>query len=160
LIGGGQMKITEHWVPVPDQPGRVWRGRTILAIAAHNTDAQLRYCHGEIKSVWTDMQSAAIVLHGRAECAQAVADRAAATLRALTADENSEVTQPDRDRFYALLDGSVGCCVCGRALGDEVSKLLGIGPNCARRWNVPHSRAAAATRLRLRREILGENDTR
>jgi hypothetical protein len=45
-----------------------------------------------------------------------------------------------------------------RPLRDEVSKLLGIGPDCARQWQVPHSRAAASKRLELRAKILGASE--
>ena len=78
---------------------------------------------------------------------QRIADRVAATFAAIG---------PCEDVFYALLDGSQGCAICGRPLRDEVSKLIGVGPDCARQNNVPHSLAAASRRLEIRRRILGE----
>lgn len=35
------------------------------------------------------------------------------------------------------------CYSCGRALSDEVSKALGIGPDCAAAVGIPHTQAAA-----------------
>jgi hypothetical protein len=77
---------------------------------------------------------------------QEIVNRTAATLRAIDC-------RPDN--FYALLDGSRGCALCSRALKDEISKLVGVGPDCARRNGIPHNHAAASKRLELRRRILG-----
>jgi hypothetical protein len=77
---------------------------------------------------------------------QDIADRTAATLRAI--DSNP-------DNFHALLDGSSGCAFCGRALKDEVSKLIGVGPDCAKQNGTPHTITAANKRLELRRKLLG-----
>jgi hypothetical protein len=157
LIGGGQIKIVEHWVKAydnhPDFP--IWNPRTEIVVAAHGDD-RLRIHRGEIDEISTEMQAGAVLLRGAGEDIQAIADRAAATLRALTENEaDSEVTQPERDRFFALLDGARGCSICRRPLRDEISKLVGVGPDCARQWNIPHSRVAASRRLELRAQILG-----
>ena len=55
----------------------------------------------------------------------------------------------------ALLDRSERCCVCGRALRDHVSMLLGIGPDCAQHMRLPHSLAAADRIAQRRKELLG-----
>jgi hypothetical protein len=78
---------------------------------------------------------------------QDIADRTAATLRAIDGKP---------DNFRALLDGSSGCAFCRRALTDEVSKLIGVGPDCAKQNHIPHNMAAASKRLELRRKLLGE----
>lgn len=41
------------------------------------------------------------------------------------------------------------CCFCNHALDDkdQVSTILGWGPVCARNWNLPHNKAAAAAVL-------------
>ena len=72
---------------------------------------------------------------------QGVADRVAATFQLLTRSEfaDTSVRGPDRDNFMALLDRSAQCCVCGRALRDHVSTLLGLGPDCARQMKLPHN---------------------
>jgi hypothetical protein len=159
LIGGGQIKIIEHWVKTNDPPplDPVWNSHTDLVVAAH-TDDRLRIYRGKLDNICTEMQAGAVLLRGTGEDVQAIADRAAATLRALTAEDEAanSVTPPDRDRFYALLDGARGCSICGRPLRDEVSKLVGVGPDCAHQWRIPHSRAAASKRLQLRTQILGE----
>ena len=77
---------------------------------------------------------------------QEIADRTAATLCAI--DRKLE-------NFYALLDGSNGCAICGRPLRDEISKLVGVGPECASKQNIPHNLRAAEDRLTLRKKLLG-----
>ena len=62
----------------------------------------------------------------------------------------------DADNFYALLDGKTRCAICRHVLRDEVSKLVGVGPDCAQRYGIPHTLAAASKRLELRRTLLGE----
>jgi hypothetical protein len=155
-LGGGQIKIIENWVksnePTPFSP--IWNSHTDIVVAAH-TDDRLRVYRGKLDVVRSEMQAGAVLLRATGAEVQTIADRAAATLRALTANEDSEITPPDRDRFYALLDGARGCSICGRPLRDEVSKLLAIGPDCARQWQIPHSRGAASKRLELRAQILG-----
>jgi hypothetical protein len=155
LIGGGQIRITENWVEscVHELLG-VWNSKINLTISAHVDDgARLQIARGKLyPGDYCEMNASAVVLRG----AQDIADRAAATLRAITVDENGEVTPPDRDRFYALLDSARGCAICRRSLRDEISKLIGVGPDCARQWKIPHSRDAASKRLALRREILGQ----
>jgi Family of unknown function (DUF6011) len=160
LIGGGQIKITEYWTDRPLFVGDTFlprEERTTLTVSAHTAQG-LRVHHGEIDGAVAEMSAYAVLLRGAGEQTQAIAERAALTLRALTAcDESSEeCTHPDRDRFYALLDGATGCSICGRPLRDEVSKLVGVGPDCARQWGIPHSRAAASKRLELRKKMLGE----
>ncbi len=78
---------------------------------------------------------------------QDIADRTAATLRAI--DSNP-------DNFHALLDGSSGCAFCSRALKDEVSKLIGVGPDCAKQNGIPHTTTAANKRLELGASYLGK----
>jgi hypothetical protein len=158
LIGGGQIRVTEHWTETHEPRWRpVWNSKTTLAVAAH-TDGKLQVCHGELDGAVAEMCAYAVLLRSIGQETQAVADRAAATLRALTAcdEANEECTHPDRDRFYALLDGARGCSICRRPLRDEISKLVGVGPDCARAWGIPHSRAAAARRLELRAHMLNE----
>jgi hypothetical protein len=160
LIGGGQIKIVEHWVETREPPpfSPTWNQRTDIVVAAH-ADDRLRVYRGEIDDIGCEMQACAVVLRGIGDDIQAVADRVGATLRALTEDESSsEITPPDRDRFYALLDGARGCSICRRPLRDEISKLIGVGPDCARQWQIPHSRAAASKRLELRAQMLGARE--
>jgi hypothetical protein len=156
LIGGGQIKIIEHWSDSHPDLGGVWNPRIDIRVAAHVGD-QLHHYRGEIDDILGEMQAAAILLRSNSDDVQAIADRVALTLRGLTEDESAEhaVTPPDQDRFYALLDGARGCSVCGRPLRDEISKLLAIGPDCARQMGIPDSRAAASKRLELRAQILG-----
>jgi hypothetical protein len=39
-----------------------------------------------------------------------------------------------------------------------VSKLVGVGPDCAQAFGIPHSIAAAEKRLKLREELLRVED--
>jgi hypothetical protein len=153
LIGGGQIRVTEHWSDRTLFPGdSVWKNKTTLAVAAH-TD---RVCHGGLGGACAEMSAHAVLLRGVGDGVQAVADRVAATFRALTSDDSGDCTPPERDRSHALLDGTRGCSICRRPLRDKLSKLLGVGPDCARTWNIPHSRAAASRRLELRAQMLGD----
>jgi hypothetical protein len=171
LIGGGQLRITEHWTNrrvvcpfgldglkedwVIHDGEQVWHEKTTLKVTAH-VGGRLLLKRGELDGAIREMSAYAILLVGEDAQTQSIAERAAATLRALADDETGDCTSPERDRFFALLDGSVGCAVCGRPLVDEVSKLLAIGPDCARALNRPYSRAEAGRRLELRRQILNE----
>jgi Family of unknown function (DUF6011) len=75
---------------------------------------------------------------------QDVADRVASTLR---------LSGTDKETFYALLARGTRCCVCARPLKDEISKLLGIGPECARYMSLPHSFETANKVLARRKEL-------
>jgi hypothetical protein len=82
---------------------------------------------------------------------QDIADRTAATLRLIG---------QHADNFSALLARGEWCCVCRRPLKDEVSKLLGIGPDCARQMQLPHNLETANRLLQRRRELLGSRGGR
>jgi hypothetical protein len=171
LIGGGQLRIAEHWTNrrvvfpagfeglkedwVLYDGTQIWHEKTTLKVTAH-ADGGLLIKRGELGGAVGEMSAHAVLLERRDVETQSIAERAAATLRALTDDETGDCTHPERDRFYALLDGTDGCSVCARPLRDEISKLLAIGPDCARAWGRPHTRAEASRRLELRRRILNE----
>lgn len=158
LIGGGQIKMIQdwHWWQVsPSDERRLsslqWPYRNprvtavaALQIAAHTKGGLVR-CNGWISpGASCEMSTKAVVSR---TASQEIVDRVAATFRVL-------VQEPDN--FYALLDGSEGCAFCRRPLSDEISKLVGVGPDCARQNNIPHSMAAASKRLEARRCLLGE----
>jgi Family of unknown function (DUF6011) len=151
LIGGGQIKTVEHfdWWPSrePRKDQSIGHDKTDLVVTVHGSDGVHRFHTGSLKSACSEM-SADAVLFGRGT-PQEVADRTAATLRAL--DTNLE-------NFCALLDSASGCALCGRPLRDEISKLVGVGPDCAHKNGIPHSIAAASKRLELRRKLLGGNN--
>ena len=48
------------------------------------------------------------------------------------------------------------CSICARPLTDIVCKTLGIGPDCAAKWKIPHSVAVADTIVAKRRAFLAE----
>lgn len=60
------------------------------------------------------------------------------------------------ENFYALLDGADRCAFCRHPLRDEVSKLVAVGPDCARQYGIPHTLEAASRRLALRKKLLAE----
>jgi hypothetical protein len=115
-----------------------------VTITAHMPDRLHRY-HGHICSYYSDCAASAVVCSGNAD--PEIVRRAAATLRTIG---------PQEEVFYALLDSSTGCAICNRPLRDEVSKLIGVGPDCAKQNGIPHNMEAANPRLKLRRELLGE----
>jgi hypothetical protein len=146
LLGGGQIRTKEHFKASDDTswPGlETWSSETELKVTAH-TEGGIVLASGEIFRIVYEMQAEAVVL--RWNC-QAIADRTAATFRLI----NNKA-----DNFFALMDGSEGCAICGRPLRDEISKLIGVGPECAHKYGVPHSRQAAERRLTLRRKLLQE----
>jgi Family of unknown function (DUF6011) len=149
LIGGGQVRVTEIWEIRPDEFGcgglpdlGCIRDKELFITAHGESRRHVGYLsHGAI----AEMATRAVVFPRRTP--QTIADRTAATLRAIDNTPRN---------FFALLDGSKGCAFCGRLLRDPVSKLIGVGPDCARDNNIPHSLAAANRRLELRRELLGD----
>lgn len=164
MVGGGQVTVTERWrwhrsvgrTKRDDDAGLwTWRDdwhclaydqpRYRLTVTAHHPTDLTRH-KGYIDGYTAECSADAVIFGPRTP--QEIADRAAATLR-LTA-------YPDAENFYALLDSSHGCAICNRPLRDEVSKLIGVGPDCARNNGIPHNMEAANRRLKLRRELLGE----
>jgi hypothetical protein len=158
LLGGGQIRVQEKF----SAPGHrlmahhdfmncreCWAsyeyGRRLL-IQAETPDGLVKVS-GRLKGFHYEMNMTAVVVPARY---QTIADRVAKTFRAIGHPDGN----PDGDNFVALLDGSAGCAFCGRALRDEVSKLIGIGPDCARINGLPHNMAAASAVLAKRRAIL------
>jgi hypothetical protein len=132
--------------PLFENDQRFWpNGEPELLVTAHVDEGLRRYSgclsHGAV----CEMATHAVLFFK--STAQDIADRVAATLRAIN-------TTPEN--FFALLDGSTGCAFCNRPLTDEISKLIGVGPDCAKQNNTPHNLAAANHRLELRRKLLGD----
>ena len=163
MIAGGIIEVIETWrAPTWWMPKLGVRlCRTVLRVVMQPNGARRVYV-GKLESVGGEMWAHAVLMPHYAMFAQPVADRVAQTLRALAdVDEQSDgrkCTDPAPARFYALLDGSRGCAVCHRPLTDELAMSIGVGPDCARAWKIPYTCEAAATRARLRAEILGEKN--
>jgi hypothetical protein len=168
LIGGGRVGVVQRWnwrryadgttrtqeLAEPYPLHKVWRDEYNfltedsvidhrLIIQAHTLDGLYR-CTGSLHTQQSEIFAYAAVFDRRVP--QEVADRVAKTLAAIDWE----------DGYCALLDSSEGCAMCGRPLRDEVSKLVGVGPTCAKQHHIPHSIEAANRRLELRRKILGE----
>jgi uncharacterized protein DUF6011 len=156
MLGGGQIALTEHWAerqplfPGDALIGPMWRRGIALRVTTHSP--HLRRWQGHIVSILNEVSTDAVLLRAPAEVAQ----RVAATLRLLSSATEGSCTPPDRDRFYALLDNAESCALCARPLRDEISKLIGVGPDCAKQNGIPHTLQAANRRLELRRQLLGE----
>jgi hypothetical protein len=125
LIGGGQIRVKESFYKWSyTHEGRIDEylnsHNPKISVIPHLEDGVIR-ATGLLES--TDCyemdQSAVVLTHGGD---QELADRVAATFLLIN----------EPDDFFALLDGSIGCAICGKPLHDEVSKLLNIGPVCAR----------------------------
>jgi hypothetical protein len=167
LIGGGRIGVVQRWqwfrathttrtkeLARSYPLYKIWQDeRTLLVevsvvdhrliVQAHTSDGLYR-CTGNLHTHQCDIFAYAAVFNGGVP--QEIADRVAKTLGAVDW----------KDSYYALLDSSEGCTFCGRPLRDEVSQLVGVGPDCARKHGIPHSMAAANKRLEIRRKILGE----
>jgi hypothetical protein len=150
LIGGGQIKVTEELSErLPKFPEYYRRGDPDLVVTAHSGamgSALTRYRGKLISTRCYEMDAHAVVFPTRD--IQDIANRTAETLRAI---------DWSRDNFYALLAASSRCAFCNRPLKDEISKLIGVGPDCADQNHIPHSMKAASARLALRQKLLGNS---
>jgi hypothetical protein len=162
LIGGGQLTYIEEFNHFRNQDGSIWEtdgkpdilgqyGGQKLIVTAHADENATRY-RGHVEYVSGEGESegccAAEAFAFGPATPQDVSDRVTKTF-ALTNDF-------EPDNFYALLDSSTGCAICNRPLRDEISKLVGVGPDCARQHGIPHNMEAASRRLKLRSQLLGE----
>jgi hypothetical protein len=153
LIGGGQVMWVENWrwFSWPDRHLSCFdaAGHDIR-VTAHVDDEVVRD-NGRIKYGVgpSELSVKAVVFNPGTP--YPLVERVGRTFAAMADDSGG----PDLDKVLALLDGSSGCAICGRALKDEISKLVGVGPNCPKQFGVPHSMAAASRRLQLRQQILG-----
>ena len=142
LLGGRQIRTIEHYVKYHIELDGVWCPKIDLKVTAHAGE-DITITRGEkYQGERCEMDAQAVVLP---KGHQAIADRTAATFRLINCTA---------DNFFALMDGSEGCAICGRALKDEISKLIGVGPECAHKYGIPHSTQAAERRLLLRRKLL------
>jgi hypothetical protein len=102
------------------------------------------YCKGE-KNDYRDAQAIADAVTFPRGTEQTLVDRVGRTFAAMSDVDSGGIGGPDLNRILALLDGSTGCSICGRPLRDEIRKLIGVGPNCAKQYGVPHSMGCAGT---------------
>lgn len=149
LLGGGQVKVTENFECFLSDDLQLARDvicfEPKLRVQAE-TENGLRTCRGVIShGASCEMATYAVLFPPGTP--RELADRTAGTLRLIN---------QDADNFSALLARGERCCVCRRPLKDEVSKLLGIGPDCARQMQLPHNLEIANRLLQRRRELLGE----
>jgi hypothetical protein len=148
LIGGGQIRVAETFVDWKDWPGHVICYQPNLRVQAETANG-LRTYNGIISDGATcEMATYAALFLPKTP--QDIVDRTAATLRLIN---------NDADNFYALLARGGRCCVCRRPLQDHLSKLLDIGPDCAKQMRLPHNLKAANRILQRRKELLGSGST-
>jgi Family of unknown function (DUF6011) len=156
LLGGGQITVIERfklWRSLSDHEAWLHRDSCDLRVTADAGNGLRRFT-GTINHLSYEMGANAVLfLPGTPP---SIADRTATTFRLLSTSDNHAVRNPDRDNFMALLDRSEQCCVCGRALRDHVSVLLGIGPDCAKQLRLPHGLGITNKILQRRRELLGD----
>jgi hypothetical protein len=159
LIGGGQIKSIEKfrvWKdPIdgtteinPDGSVRVWApDDNELRVTAHCGGDVIKRTRGTFALASlrgpAEINCYAVVFQPGTD--QELADRVAATFQAIG---------DSRDNFFAMLVGGLHCAFCKRPLRDELSRLIGVGPDCAQQHHIPHSHAAAEKRLALRRRLL------
>jgi hypothetical protein len=153
LIGGGQVVLVENW-----RWFRLLAGDTLsdydaagdeIRVTAHVDNEVVRH-NGRIKYGVGPSELSAKAVTFKPGTPYPLVERVGRTFAAMADDFGG----PDLDKVLALLDGSSGCAICGRDLKDEISKLVGVGPSCAKQFGIPHSMAAASKRLRLRQQIL------
>lgn len=151
LIGGGQIRVCEKWRLFDHADDfrfgpKTWCEARLITVFAHGGDPEiLAVARGSLESTECyEMDQDAVVLRFGD---QSVADRVAETFRAIK--EHCEVG------FAAALDGMKACAVCKKRLRDEISKLIGIGPTCAKRLGIEHNIAMAKRALEIRRRRFG-----
>jgi uncharacterized protein DUF6011 len=136
LIGGGQIRVTENLVlfsPGDELPPIIICDEQPMLRVQAETNGGLRTCSGVLShGFMCEMQTYAVVFPRGTP--QEIADRTAATLRLIDSTQ---------ENLVALLARGDRCGCCRRPLEDEVSKLLGIGPDCAKALRVPHTIAFA-----------------
>jgi hypothetical protein len=134
LIGGGQIRVTENFKLWRHAPMGLFCYKTQLQVQAHTDDDVLKVVRNGVLSggKFCEMATCAVVFPRGTP--QEIADRTAATLRLIDA-----ASVDGRDNFYALLAHGEQCGCCGRPLKDEISKLVGVGPDCARTLRLPHT---------------------
>lgn len=147
LLGGGQIRVTEKFFGPEDQTCKQCRYGQRLLIKAE-TPLGIVQVVGRIEGFSYEMSMRAVRLMSAKH--QDIADRVAATFRLILDDQN----MPTKENFMAILDGSAGCAFCGRQLRDHISKLIGIGPDCARNNDLQHNQSVAG-RVLARRRTLG-----
>jgi hypothetical protein len=147
MIGGGQLTFTEQWKYMNwfDGGERPQQSFKPSLLATVETDQGVSRFRGIAEACSYEMAALAAVFPKGTP--QVVADRAVKTIRATSFIEED---------FMALLDGRQGCAVCHKPLADEVSKIIGIGPTCAKQAGLPHNLDIASKVLQRRRELLGE----
>jgi hypothetical protein len=149
LLGGGQIKVVEKFQPTEFSELRTICYEPQLFVQAE-IDGALRVCRGVISHGGVcEMATYAALFPPHTP--QEIADRTAATLRLIDDGEKDGA-----ENFYALLARGERCCICRRPLRDHLSTLLGIGPDCAKQWKLPHDLQAAHRILERRKQLLGE----
>ena len=144
LIGGGQIRVTEKFEICGFTSDFLFRTEPKLRVQAQTKRGLKTYNATVSNGAMLEMATYAVVFPARTP--QAIANRTAATLRLIGAKA---------ENFAALLARSERCGCCDRPLKDEVSKLLGIGPDCAQAMRLPHTMDVANRILARRRELLG-----
>jgi hypothetical protein len=148
LIGGGQIKVGEDFELFDvgsEHPSLCICYEPKLQVQAF-TMAGLRVRYGVLShGAICEMQAYAAVFPRGTE--QDIVDRTAATLRLIGAHPHN---------FFALLSRGERCACCNRPLNEEISKLLGVGPDCALAMKLPHTTSYASRILVRRHKLLGE----
>lgn len=156
LPGDGQLRVIQEFVlhhrdVYEDRIYPKWdHVEPEMMIEAHlrvtmEVDGRLhRYC-GTAQSTYPREMSASAVVFDRGT-PQVVAIHSVKILELIRQPEN----------FFALLDGTDRCAFCRHPLRDEVSKLVAVGPDCAKQYGIPHTLEAATKRLALRKKLLAE----
>jgi len=127
-----------------------WRKSTEARVTVMDPSGFRRWHTGTIDSGHTEMQRAYV-----AGLPSALAERLAIVVRAIAQDAPTFVLdESDKAQLVAAINphraDADRCISCGRVLRDEVSKALGIGPDCANALGVPHTLSEAGRVLNAR----------
>ena len=152
LKGGGDMQVTFETKKVHDKNYVEVFGSETQTRMEHKLRLIARSEHGvfsgHLESGCGERNWYVISLPSNAP--QAVADRIATTLDAIQKLNLA-------DDYLIIIPVSDRCTFCSRPLTDIVSKTLGIGPDCAAKWKIPHSVAVADTIVAKRHAFLAND---
>ena len=143
----GEKCACSLWPTYPIHDFHTYPERIIDAylLVTAEVEGSLRRFRGTLQDTYPMEMSASAVVFSPST-PQIVADQCA-TILDMTMEGNGE-------NFYALLDGVDRCAICRHPLRDEISKLVAVGPDCAKQFGIPHTLEAASKRLALRKKLL------
>jgi hypothetical protein len=140
LIGGGEveLRMKSHVSIINGDKSEHLDSEMAMTIVDSESSSSYR---GKLLYDGFEMQCAIYATRG---CPEELINRVDRTLKAIEEWES----------LCALLAPSERCFCCARPLRDEVSKIIGVGPDCAKRIGISHGWDTATMVLEYRKSLL------